>query len=182
MANVIKDNGYPTMRREFNKVQREKGDKEKKKKEEAVKECPYCNVISPTAEIQKIKKDSEFLLTVSYICPNCGEVMDVKEEAKEEVGELQIVDDPYQDNVNVRMDAVEDWSELETQLSKATNKNGKKYHAYWKKRVIKDLQEKGHELKEVKKVLKKYLNNGWQLGGIVAVMDKKRGIRESLRQ
>ena len=176
MSNVIMDNGYPTIRRNFDSVKKGKKERDKEREElsNGIVECPYCQFVFDISDVTKTVVEKEYVSKTIYNCPSCGEAIDTKIGIKKEIEALNLVEDPYQDTENVHPEIVESWNELEEQLAKAKSKDGKKYHHKWKKRVVSTLQEEGFELDEVKQVIEKYVNRGWAIGGIVNTMRGKR--------
>ncbi len=72
-AGNIKDNGYPTSKRNFNREKPLKGQKKPpEEKQPEPPECEYCEtVINPEDRDRKVVETEDEILTI-FSCPNCG--------------------------------------------------------------------------------------------------------------
>ena len=95
-AGNIKDNGYPTSRRNFNRPKPLKGQhKPPEEKEQEPPECDYCgNVINPEDRGRKIIETEDDIQTI-FTCPNCGREVKTITVKKSDV-ELEAIEDPKQ--------------------------------------------------------------------------------------
>lgn len=93
-AGNIKDNGYPTSRRNFNRPKPLKG-KRKAPEEQPMEpqECEYCEaIINPEDRGRKIIETEDEILTV-FTCPNCQREVKTITVKKSDV-ELEAIEDP----------------------------------------------------------------------------------------
>ena len=73
VAGVIKEHGYPTMKRDFNKVK--PPPKEKQNIEYADSICDFCEYSTQFKNCKRKVKETKKFTRTRWYCPNCGEVM-----------------------------------------------------------------------------------------------------------
>lgn len=130
--------------------------------------CESCeNIIERGTAKTTTKQEGNKMLVVS-VCPFCSE--------EKVLREIALIDTELEEKkLEININAVENWEDVLRELRKAKNKDGKKYHYKWSQRAVDTLKEEGFSLNEVKKAVNHYVVNGWQLGGIVNNMIKRRG-------
>jgi len=167
-ANNIEEHGYPTMKRDFGikKPARAKG----KAEEPEPCECPYCDEIIPTREMLRRSEESSEEITVTYICPYCNEEIKALSTAKVEIStSMEKIK-----KEKMMLSSVKNWEDLEKELRKATNKDGKKYHWKWAGIVTQTLQEEGFYLADTINFINYYNRKGWSIGGMIEAMRKRK--------
>ena len=141
------------------------------KKVEKIDELNFCESCSNIIEkgtgktVTKEEKDS---IIIYSICPHC--------ENEKIFREVETIKDAVMEErlLNVYIDEVETWEEIEEELGKARDRYGKKYHHVWKTKAVKCFKENGFDIKEVKQSIKYYTKEGWSLGGLCSAMQKRR--------
>lgn len=73
VAGTISEHGYPTMKRDFNKVK--PAPKEKKDIEFAETQCDHCGYATQMKNCRREVKESPHATTTTWFCPNCDEVI-----------------------------------------------------------------------------------------------------------
>lgn len=128
--------------------------------------CIECEKVIEAGTSRNYIEDTKEAMTMISVCPHCGNEKVIREVLKTEVKVEEII---YSE--------LESWDGIERELRKAKNKDGKKYHHYWSKRVANSLREEGFSIVEVRNFIKRYNDNGWALGGIFNAMMKKKNNR-----
>lgn len=91
LAGTVAQHGYPTMRRDFNKVKPPKGEAGEVDFKETV--CPHCDYSTQFRNCRKEVIETQHHVTRRTYCPNCDEI--IKEDVKEtkEIKRLKLVED-----------------------------------------------------------------------------------------
>ena len=139
--------------------------------EELLFEITFCEgceaIIEKGTAVTKTEIKDGFIQLIS-ICPHC--------ENEKIIREVEEIDAELEEKLlEVYVDEVTTWDDLDTELKKAKDKYGKRYHHYWSKRTIEALKEEGFSVIEVKRTIKFYMDKGWNIGGLVTAMKKRRG-------
>jgi len=131
--------------------------------------CEECDnrIEAGTSKTRTVNEKNKFKIISE--CPHCGN--------EKVLREITLIDTELAEKkLEVNIQAVESWDDVLIELRKAKNKDGKRYHYMWAIRVVDTLKENGFTLAEVKKVVGKYVSNGWALGGVANNMIKRRGL------
>lgn len=138
--------------------------------ETKVLELNYCEKCENEIEKGSAKtetREEENKITVVSICPHC--------ENEKIIREIELIDVEMQElKHTIDAKSINGWEDVERELRKATDKDGKKYHWKWAKIATSLLQGKDFTLDEVKNFIAYYTSKGWSLGGIVQAMEKRR--------
>jgi hypothetical protein len=91
LAGTVAQHGYPTMRRDFNKVRPPKGAASTVEFKEVV--CPFCDYSTQFRNCRKEVVETKSHVTRRTYCPNCDEI--IKEDVTEtkEIKRLKLVED-----------------------------------------------------------------------------------------
>ena len=91
LAGVVAQHGYPTMKRDFDKVRPERGEASEIDFKDVV--CPFCDYSTQFRNCRKEIIETKQHVTRRTYCPNCNEI--IKEDVKEtkEIERLKLVED-----------------------------------------------------------------------------------------
>jgi len=122
-------------------------------------------------EIMPEDKDIHTVIQEEKVCvmSRCPHCQHDKELRVVDIVDLELVEN----KLKVCPQDIFDIEDIKRELRKATNKDGKKYHHYWTKRVIDEIEEKGYSIEFVRGIIEEYVGKGWSLGGIMNVMSRR---------
>jgi len=120
--------------------------------------CENCNkeIEAGTASTYLVEKENKIL--VMSKCPHCEHDKIVREIEAIDVGLVER---------GKQKSTIESWDDMYAELRQARGRDGKKYHHYWAKRVIDEVQSRGITLQHFKQKVEEHKRKKWVLGGIL---------------
>ena len=91
LAGTVAQHGYPTMRRDFNKVRPERGEQSEVEFKDMV--CPHCDYSAQYRNCRKEIIETKHHITRRTYCPNCNEIIAEDVQETKEIKRLKLVED-----------------------------------------------------------------------------------------
>lgn len=91
LAGTVAQHGYPTMRRDFNKVRPARGEASEPEFQEMV--CPFCEYSTQFRNCKKEIEETKHHVTRRTYCPACGEIINEDVKETKEIKRLKLVED-----------------------------------------------------------------------------------------
>jgi len=91
IAGTIKEHGYPTMRRDFNRVRPKRGESEPLEFSDVT--CPYCDYSAQARNCRREVITTKLYITKRRYCPNCDEIISETVEDTKTIERLRLVSD-----------------------------------------------------------------------------------------